>query len=102
MGLARSYGRPAPLCDGCRRGRFARTPCRCCSEPCWRLDFIYGDSVPLLTLIVLLPVVGLLAIGMVSSRRESLIRVMAVAVSLIVFGLTLVLWRGFDGTSANF
>jgi NADH-quinone oxidoreductase subunit M len=57
---------------------------------------------PLLTVLVALPLVGLLAIAMVDGRHEALIRRMALAVSLGVFGVTLLLWARFDATSASF
>jgi len=56
----------------------------------------------LLTFLVLVPIAGLALIACTSSRREGLIRRMTLAVSVVEFGLTLLLWARFDGTSAEF
>src|SRR6476661_3140596 len=77
-------------------------PCPCFWEPCWSLGITCGDSVPLLTLLVVLPLAGLLVIALVDSRREALIRTLAVAVSGLVFAVTLFMWWRFDGASASF
>jgi NADH-quinone oxidoreductase subunit M len=60
---------------------------------------------PLLTTIVFLPLLGalgLLAIPNRSGERNGLIRQVALGISLAVFAATLLLWNGFDGTSADF
>src|SRR5687767_3019910 len=57
---------------------------------------------PLLTLLVLVPLAGVAAIAMIGREREALIHRVALAVSLIVFGLTLLLWSRFDASSADF
>ena len=56
----------------------------------------------LLTFLVLVPIAGLAIIACTSGRRGGLIRVMALVVSAVEFGLTLLLWARFDGTSADF
>src|SRR3954466_4117634 len=56
----------------------------------------------MLTILVLLPLAGVLAIALVDGRREALIRTMAVAVSTILFGVTLMAWWRFDAGSAAF
>jgi NADH-quinone oxidoreductase subunit M len=56
----------------------------------------------MLTLLVLLPIAGLALIACTSGRRDVLIRRVALAVSIVEFGLTLVLWARFDGASAEF
>ena len=56
----------------------------------------------LLTFLVLVPIAGLALIACTSSRRAGLIRRMALAVSVVEFGLTLLLWARFDGASAEF
>src|SRR4249919_2758749 len=56
----------------------------------------------MITLLVTLPLAGILAIAMIDGRREALIRTMAVAVSALVFAVTLVLWARFDASSAAF
>jgi NADH-quinone oxidoreductase subunit M len=58
--------------------------------------------VPLLTLLVLVPIAGIAIIAMVGAARDRLIRGLAVAVSLVEFALTLLLWAGFDPASADF
>ncbi|RPI49803.1 MAG: Fe-S-binding domain-containing protein, partial [Acidobacteria bacterium] len=57
---------------------------------------------PLLSLLVLVPLAGLAIITMVGRDREALIQRLALATSLVVFGLTLLLWARFDGASADF
>jgi len=61
----------------------------------------------ILSLIVFLPLVGALVIllgGGSGDRpdREGLVRTVALAVSLLTFGLTLLLWARFDPTSADY
>jgi NADH-quinone oxidoreductase subunit M len=56
----------------------------------------------MLTILVLLPLAGGLAIAMVNGRHEAAIRRMALAVSLMVFAVTLLVWSRFDGSTANF
>src|SRR5512144_1782341 len=56
---------------------------------------------PILSLIVFLPLVGALAALLIGDRdgtRDSLVRWIALAVSLVVFALTLRLWARFDGS----
>ena len=50
----------------------------------------------------LLGAVGLLAIGNADGRRDGVIRWTALAISLVVFALTLAVWASFDGQSAEF
>jgi NADH-quinone oxidoreductase subunit M len=57
---------------------------------------------PLLTFLVVVPIAGLAIIACISGRRDELIRRTALAVSVLEFGLTLMLWARFDGTSADF
>src|SRR6185295_14774745 len=57
---------------------------------------------PLLTLLVIVPLAGAALVAMVSKEREGLIHRVALAASLIVFVLTLVLWARFDPASADF
>src|SRR3954454_10660743 len=56
----------------------------------------------MLTILVLLPLAGVLAIAIVDSRREALIRTIAVGVSMVLFGVTLMAWWRFDAGSAAF
>ena len=58
--------------------------------------------VPLLTVLVLLPLAGAAVIALIGREREALIQRVALAVSLAVFGLTLLLWMRFDASSAEF
>ena len=60
------------------------------------------DVMPLLTLLVATPLAGLAILAMIDSRRDALIRRVALAVSLAVFALTLLLWARFDPASADF
>jgi NADH-quinone oxidoreductase subunit M len=57
---------------------------------------------PLLTLLVIVPLAGLALVALVGNEREALIHRLALATSLVVFGLTLVLWARFDTGSADF
>jgi NADH-quinone oxidoreductase subunit M len=58
--------------------------------------------VPLLTLLVVVPIAGLAVIAMIGHAREALIHRLAFATSLVVFGLTLLVWARFDAASADF
>jgi NADH-quinone oxidoreductase subunit M len=60
---------------------------------------------PLLTLSWAVPLAGailLLLVGNADGRRNGLIRFLALAISLVAFGVTLLVWAGFDATSAEF
>ena len=59
----------------------------------------------MLTTIVFLPLAGallLLLIGNSDGRRDAVVRWTALAVSLVVFAATLLLWSRFDPASADF
>src|SRR5712691_5753610 len=56
----------------------------------------------LLTALVLLPLTGMLAIAVVDGDRGAWIRRIALGTSVAVFGVTLLLWARFDGSSADF
>ncbi|BCS34661.1 NADH:ubiquinone oxidoreductase subunit M [Luteitalea sp. TBR-22] len=60
---------------------------------------------PLLTLTVFAPLIGallLLALPNKDGERNGLVRNVALAISLVVFVLTLAVWRAFDPVSADF
>ncbi len=57
---------------------------------------------PLLTILVGLPLAGILAIALVDGRRESSVRALALGVSAVVFAVTLFAWWRFDASSADF
>ena len=59
---------------------------------------------PIVTALVALPIVGALLLFLVrdDAANEGLIRYLALAVSCLVFGVTLLLWTGFDPSSADF
>ncbi len=60
---------------------------------------------PLLSLIVALPVAGallLLLVGNADGRRDGFVRWIAMAASLAVFALTVLLWARFDPSSADY
>jgi NADH-quinone oxidoreductase subunit M len=59
-------------------------------------------AVSALTILVLLPLAGALAIAMVDGRREALIRRIALAASLAVFAVTLLVWSRFNAALADF
>ncbi|HEV3217863.1 MAG TPA: NADH-quinone oxidoreductase subunit M [Vicinamibacterales bacterium] len=56
----------------------------------------------MLTILVLLPLAGALAIALVHPRREGLVRGLALGVSIAVFALTIALWLRFDRSSGSF
>jgi NADH-quinone oxidoreductase subunit M len=60
---------------------------------------------PILSLIVFLPLAGALALLFVSNgdgRRNGIVRVTSLVVSLLAFAATLLLWARFDPASADF
>jgi NADH-quinone oxidoreductase subunit M len=60
---------------------------------------------PILTSIIAVPLAGavvLLMVGNADGRRSPIIRQIALVTSLLVFGLSLWLWAGFDAESADF
>src|SRR6185436_12770627 len=68
---------------------------------------VSAEGLMILSLIVFLPLVGALLIllgGGSGDRpeREGFVRIVALAVSLLTFALTLVLWARFDPTSADY
>jgi len=56
----------------------------------------------LLTLLVLVPVLGGVAVLAIGRGRDGLARQLAFGVSLVVFALSLALWAGFDPASADY
>ncbi len=56
---------------------------------------------PLLTLVVFLPLVGALALLLIGRGRDALVRRATLAVALLEFGATLVVWGSFDPTVAD-
>ena len=59
-------------------------------------------NLPILTSLVLLPVVGAVLSLVVGRVRESLARQLARAVALLTFAFSLALWGRFDARSAEF
>jgi NADH-quinone oxidoreductase subunit M len=59
---------------------------------------------PILSSLIALPIAGALLLFFIKDdeAHESLVRNAALAVSLVVFGVTLLLWAGFVPTSADF
>jgi NADH-quinone oxidoreductase subunit M len=55
-----------------------------------------------LTLLVFLPFVGALAVAFLGRRRDQLARQIGLMTSLVVFGVSLVLWATFDPGSAAY
>jgi len=59
----------------------------------------------LLSLVIFLPLIGAVALLFISNRdgeRDGLIRQVALAASVVTFGATLALWRGFDPMGPEF
>ena len=50
----------------------------------------------LLSLLIWLPIVGGISVLVIGNNRSDLARWLSVAVSIIVFALSLNLWAGFD------
>ena len=59
-------------------------------------------TVPLLSLLILLPLVGAIALAFVPEEQKSAHRVVSASVALLVFVLSLGLFRGMDPTIAGF
>jgi NADH-quinone oxidoreductase subunit M len=62
-------------------------------------------SIPLLSLIVFVPLLGALVIAAIPNRdgeRDGFVRWAALVVSLVTFALTLLLWARFDPTTADY
>ena len=62
-------------------------------------------NLPLLTISWLLPLVGAVLLLLVPNKdgsRNGLIRGLALVISLVAFAVTLLIWAGFDATSADF
>ena len=56
----------------------------------------------LLTVLVVLPLAGLVALALIDGRHESLIRTTALTVSALVFAVTLLVWWKFNPSSDAF
>src|SRR4029079_5950331 len=68
---------------------------------------VSAEGLMILSLIVFLPLVGALVILLAGGSgdrtdREGFVRIVALAVSLLTFALTLLLWARFDPTSADY
>ena len=59
-------------------------------------------TLPILTLLVAVPLVGGAAVLLTGRDRPALARQVALGVSLIAFGLSLWMWSAFDATSADY
>jgi NADH-quinone oxidoreductase subunit M len=62
-------------------------------------------TLPILSSLVVLPIVGAALVALLGSRdeeRAGIVRQVALASSLVVFAVSLVLWARFDGGSAEF
>ena len=57
---------------------------------------------PLLTFLVLVPLAGAAIVSLIDRGRHVLIHRVALVASIVVFGLTLLLWARFDVVSAEF
>jgi NADH-quinone oxidoreductase subunit M len=55
-----------------------------------------------LTSLVLLPIVGAVLVALLGRERDGLARQIALAVSLVTFGVSLVMWAKFDPASAAY
>jgi NADH-quinone oxidoreductase subunit M len=59
-------------------------------------------TLPLLTLLVLVPLAGGISVLGAGRGRDGLVRYVALGVSLVTFALSLMVWAGFDATSAAY
>jgi NADH-quinone oxidoreductase subunit M len=59
-------------------------------------------TMPVLTLLVSLPVIGALLVLLMGKGRDNAVRQMTLAVSLITFALSLYMWYHFDPNSADY
>ena len=59
-------------------------------------------NLPILTLLVALPLIGGVAVLLTGRARPSLARWVALGASLVTFVVSLLLWGGFDPTSADY
>jgi NADH-quinone oxidoreductase subunit M len=59
-------------------------------------------SFPILTSLVLLPILGSVVVLVVGKGRDRLVRPLALGVSLVVFLLSLVLWARFDASASAY
>src|SRR3954466_12804868 len=57
---------------------------------------------PIVTLLVLLPLAGSVLVLLIGRERDALVRQTALAVSLITFAISLVLWWQFNPDSADY
>ena len=57
---------------------------------------------PLLTALIVVPLAGAALLAFIDGRNESLLRRLALGVSLATFGVSLLVWRWFDPVSADF
>ncbi|HMM76393.1 MAG TPA: NADH-quinone oxidoreductase subunit M [Gammaproteobacteria bacterium] len=58
-------------------------------------------DLPLLSLVIWLPILGGLWVILAGARRDGTARVTALLISLATFVISLLLWQGFDTTTAN-
>ncbi len=59
-------------------------------------------TMPVLTLLVSLPVIGAVLVLLLGKGRDNAVRQLALAVSLITFALSLYMWLHFDPSSADY
>ena len=57
---------------------------------------------PLLTLVTFLPAVGAMVVLLLPRRQEPLTKLLALATTVVTFGISLPLYFGFDATSADY
>lgn len=57
---------------------------------------------PVLTTLVLLPVIGALLVLLLGRGRDQLARQLALGVAVVTFGVSLYMWLGFDPASADY
>src|SRR5262245_34449432 len=59
-------------------------------------------NVPFLSLLVLLPAIGGVLLLFIGKEKESLVRQVALGISLLTFAVSLWMWWQFDPTSADY
>src|SRR6476646_6764755 len=105
MGWAWSCAAGARFCAGSKQDPSGRTRCPY-SSAWWRSSATTSGSellmhLPMLSLLVLLPLAGSVAVLLLGQGRDALVRQAALAVSVLTFALSLVVWWQFNPASAD-
>src|SRR3954453_17264181 len=114
MAWGSSCAAGARCSGGCRPARSGRTRWRCSWASSRWSGTTCGDEwmrarprtptektmLPILTLLVVLPLAGSVLVLLLGRDRDSLVRQVALGISLVTFALSLVMWWWFNPQSA--